>query len=207
MPGDPDPAAQPLPPSGGSPRRALTRSEQMARIRGADTRPEVLLRDILAELAPEARFQPRLGRVRPDLAFDDECLVVFVDGCFWHGCPEHYTRPRTRTAYWSSHLAANIERDIRQTRELRARGWRVHRLWEHELATDPLAAVRELLRLRDSAEQPAERWVACAVVPAEEGEPLECWQLVDLYDPSRTRELVRPRTTTGPRVPSRPQRG
>lgn len=105
----------------------------MARIRGKHTRPETIVADILEELAPEAVLHKGIGAMHPDVVFEQERLAVFIDGCFWHGCPEHYTRPRSRTEYWAGHLAGNVERDIRQTRDLMALGWRVARAWEHEV--------------------------------------------------------------------------
>jgi len=65
---------------------------------------------------------------------------VFVDGCFWHGCPEHGTRPRTNAGYWNPKIEGNVFRDRRNNAALEARGWAVIRVWEHE---DPeLAASR-----------------------------------------------------------------
>jgi len=70
---------------------------------------------------------------RPDFAFRSARVLVFVDGCFWHGCPRCYSRPYTNRRYWSEKVRTNRERDQRQTRELRASGWAVLRIWEHEL--------------------------------------------------------------------------
>ncbi len=76
----------------------------------------------------------RYFRVRPDFVFPKLRLAVFVDGCFWHGCPRHATKPRHNAAFWRRKLAANRTRDRRVNRTLRAAGWRVLRIWEHELA-------------------------------------------------------------------------
>lgn len=73
-------------------------------------------------------------RVHPDFVFRARKLAVFVDGCFWHGCPIHGTQPRQNGAFWRKKIAANRTRDRLVTRTLRARGWTVLRLWEHELA-------------------------------------------------------------------------
>lgn len=171
----------------------------MARIRGKHTRPEVIVAEILDELAPEATFHTAIGMVHPDVVFAEERLSVFIDGCFWHGCPEHYTRPRSRTEYWQGRLAANVARDIRQTRALRALGWRVVRLWEHQVFDDPLAAVLEILRLRDVEAPCGERWVAGRVDACAASDTREAWHLVDLYDPTRGRDVIRERTTSRPR--------
>jgi len=84
--------------------------------------------------------------VRPDFLFRRERLAVFVDGCFWHGCPAHYTRPKARRAFWDAKIAANQARDRRIDRALRAAGWQVLHVWEHALATRQLG--RTLARLR-----------------------------------------------------------
>lgn len=72
-------------------------------------------------------------RVRPDFVFPQRRLAVFVDGCFWHGCPQHGTQPRGNAAFWRKKFAANRARDRLVTRTLRRDGWRVLRIWEHSL--------------------------------------------------------------------------
>ncbi len=116
---------------------ALSRSEQMARIRGRDTKPERVLRRLLWARGLRYRLQVRVEGCRPDLVFKGARVAVFVDGCFWHGCPDHYVRPRSRDRFWRDKLLTNVERDIRQTCELEEQGWRVCRLWEHEIFEDP----------------------------------------------------------------------
>lgn len=74
------------------------------------------------------------GKVRPDFVFRRERLAVFVDGCFWHGCAEHFRRPKSRRKFWDAKIARNMARDAAVTAGLRKAGWRVLRLWEHELA-------------------------------------------------------------------------
>ena len=73
-------------------------------------------------------------RVRPDFTFPILKVAVFVDGCFWHGCPKHSNLPANNRAFWLKKLTANKERDRLVTRTLRQRGWRLLRIWEHELA-------------------------------------------------------------------------
>lgn len=72
-------------------------------------------------------------RGRPDFAFPKQRVAVFVDGCFWHGCPKHVRMPASNQAYWFAKIARNRARDDGVTRELRSRGWSVLRIWEHEL--------------------------------------------------------------------------
>jgi len=69
----------------------------------------------------------------PDFAFPRERVVVFVDGCFWHGCPLHARMPASNCVYWENKISGNMIRDRRTTRDLQKAGWRVIRLWEHEL--------------------------------------------------------------------------
>lgn len=70
---------------------------------------------------------------RPDFVFPKEKIAVFVDGCFWHGCPKHKQIPETNTEYWRDKIRKNRQRDRRVTRVLRNSGWSVMRVWEHEL--------------------------------------------------------------------------
>ncbi len=71
---------------------------------------------------------------RPDFVFPALKLAAFVDGCFWHGCPKHGTSPKANAAFWLAKITGNQARDRRVNRLLRAKGWRVLRIWEHELA-------------------------------------------------------------------------
>lgn len=70
---------------------------------------------------------------KPDFVFPKLKTVVFVDGCFWHGCPKHGTSPKTRASFWLAKITGNKARDRRVNRALRGRGWIVIRVWEHEL--------------------------------------------------------------------------
>lgn len=80
-------------------------------------------------------------RTRPDIVFTRQRLAVFIDGCFWHCCPEHGRTPGTNTEYWSPKLAKNMERDKLQTAALVEDGWEVQRIWEHVATLD---AAREI---------------------------------------------------------------
>ena len=72
-------------------------------------------------------------RVRPDFVFPKSKVAIFVDGCFWHGCPIHGTSPSSNRAFWTVKLAANRKRDRHVTRQLRRKNWSVLRFWEHQL--------------------------------------------------------------------------
>jgi DNA mismatch endonuclease (patch repair protein) len=97
-----------------------------------------------------ARLPGRTGRVKPDFVFSAQRLVVFIDGCFWHGCPRHATAPKANAEFWAVKLAGNKARDRYVNRVLRRRGWRVVRIWEHDLkdGRNPI----ERLDIRESTE-------------------------------------------------------
>ena len=132
------------------------RSALMAKVRGrGNASTELALARVLrAEGLVGWRRQLRLGggrgaaawKVRPDFVFPRLRWVLFVDGCFWHGCPVHGTRPAGNAAFWRRKFAANQARDRRNTRQLRAAGWRVLRLWEHELRTGARPGLQRKLR-------------------------------------------------------------
>lgn len=107
--------------------------------RRRDTKPERLVRAALHAQGFRYRvdYPVRLAGVRlirPDIAFTRIRLAVFIDGCFWHGCPDHKGEPKTNTSYWGPKLEGNRARDQLQTDALRAAGWTVLRFWEHEAA-------------------------------------------------------------------------
>ncbi len=78
------------------------------------------------------RHRPLFGK--PDFVFPQSRLAIFVDGCFWHSCPIHATQPKNNSAFWNKKFNDNKARDRLVTRTLRSKGWRVLRVWEHELA-------------------------------------------------------------------------
>jgi DNA mismatch endonuclease (patch repair protein) len=104
--------------------------------KGRDTQPELALRSAAHALGLRYRVsvRPLRGlRRTADLVFTKVRVAVFLDGCFWHGCPLHATRPKTNAAFWRDKISANRTRDRLVTRTLRARGWTVLRIWGHEL--------------------------------------------------------------------------
>jgi DNA mismatch endonuclease (patch repair protein) len=85
-------------------------------------------------------------QVRPDFVFPRLKLAVFVDGCFWHGWPQHATQPKANAGFWRKKLAGNRTRDRLVNRTLRVEGWRVLRIWEHELTKQNERRLRARLR-------------------------------------------------------------
>src|SRR5262245_50630381 len=108
-----------------------TRSRIMSRVRGKDTRPEMLLRRALHALGFRYRLHKRDLPGSPDLVFSRPRAVVFIHGCFWHahGCPLS-TVPSTRTAFWRDKFEANKARDMRSVQTLMQLGWRVAIVWQ-----------------------------------------------------------------------------
>ena len=118
--------------------KPLSRSEIMARIRGRDTKPEMLLRSALHRLGLRFRVNKRIEGIRADIVFGPSRVAVFVDGCFWHGCRRHGALPKTNQSYWMPKLAENVRRDRRQRARLKRAGWKVIKVWEHECETDAI---------------------------------------------------------------------
>jgi len=104
----------------------------MRRVKGKDTACEILLRRALHRRGLRYSLRKQLPG-KPDIVFVRAMVAVFVDGCFWHGCPEHCRRPSSNTAYWHAKIDRNMARDERVTKELRTLGWRVIRVWEHDV--------------------------------------------------------------------------
>lgn len=117
-------------------RPRLTKSEQMARVRSKNTVPEVLLRHGLWRLGFRYRLHSALPG-SPDIVLPRYRTVIFVDGCFWHGCPDHYRAPVANGEFWGEKLRRNRDRDARADAELATMGWRILRIWEHEIRRDP----------------------------------------------------------------------
>lgn len=103
----------------------------MSTIRSKNTAPEVLLRKAL--FAKGCRYRIHYGVNKIDIAFPCKKIAVFVDGCFWHGCPMHAHLPKSNKEYWIPKLNKNKTRDKETTKQLENEGWVVLRFWEHEL--------------------------------------------------------------------------
>ena len=128
-------------------------SERMSRVRNRDTSPELALRSELHRRGLRFRVHFPLvidPRRKADVAFRTERVAVFVDGCFWHSCPQHATQPKANADFWRDKLARNRRRDIETDDRLKRVGWLAVRVWEHEepcAAADTIEAVLHQRRL------------------------------------------------------------
>jgi DNA mismatch endonuclease (patch repair protein) len=144
------------PPASNARARAVMRGN-----RRRDTRPERLIRSELHRRGLRFRVDLTLalpeGRVRPDLVFTRQRVAVFVDGCYWHACPVHLKPSHSNVAYWSTKLARNVARDRANDRALRASGWQVLRIWEHQPVDEAVATVLAALASRDDGSRDRNR--------------------------------------------------
>jgi DNA mismatch endonuclease (patch repair protein) len=119
----------------------------MSAVRSRDNRTtELRLASLLRQhrLSGWRRHLPLPGR--PDFAWPHEKVAVFVDGCFWHGCPRCYVAPRHNAGFWRAKVDGNQRRDRRVARQLRAEGWSVHRVWECRVSEPrTIARIKEAL--------------------------------------------------------------
>ncbi|MEW1796896.1 very short patch repair endonuclease [Streptomyces niveus] len=122
-------------PPDGSWASSAARRRNMQAIRSRDTKPERVIRRLVHARGLRYRVAakpiPDLRRTA-DLVFRPVKVAVFIDGCYWHGCPEHYVSPKTNSGYWSDKVKGNMARDQDTNQRLTEAGWTVLRFWEHE---------------------------------------------------------------------------
>jgi len=126
-------------------------SRRMAQQAVRDTKPELRLRKLLFAHGLRYRVDYRLplaARTKADIAFPRLRVAIFVDGCFWHACPQHGTRPNRNAAWWAAKLDRTRERDQHVADALLSNGWAVLRVWEHEDPETAAQRVIELVELR-----------------------------------------------------------
>lgn len=118
----------------------------MKRVQGVDTKPEIALRSSLHRHGVRFRKNVRLVindlRVRADIVFPRHRVAVFVDGCYWHGCPDHFVLPKSNPEFWREKIRHNRARDERVTRTLSSGGWTVLRFWEQTPVEVAVAEVK-----------------------------------------------------------------
>lgn len=138
----------------GMPRTPEASSEHARRTMIANRRKDTSIeRTVRSKLfASGARYRvdfapdPANKRRRADIVFTKARVAVFLDGCFWHGCSEHFVLPKTNVEYWSAKIARNRARDLNTTERLVELGWRVRRYWEHQDPDDVVADLLAVLR-------------------------------------------------------------
>ncbi|MEV5731671.1 very short patch repair endonuclease [Streptomyces sp. NPDC052292] len=158
---EPDPSQTTWVPPEGSWASSAARRRNMQAIRSRDTTPERLVRRLVHAQGLRYRVAARpLSDLRrtADMVFRPAKVAVFIDGCYWHGCPEHYVSPKTNPGYWSDKVARNMARDRDTDERLRAAGWLVLRFWEHEAAEECSEVIRQTVisRRPDSAASSAD---------------------------------------------------
>lgn len=127
----------------------------MKRQATSDTKPELAIRRLVHAAGLRYRVDAPLPvkglRRRADMVFAGPKVAVFVDGCFWHSCPVHATKPKANAGWWAEKLAANVERDRDTDRVLGEMGWTVLRVWEHEVPEDAAEKIITVLRGQSSS--------------------------------------------------------
>ncbi|WP_078624673.1 very short patch repair endonuclease [Streptomyces monomycini] len=126
-------------PPDGSWASSAARRRNMQAIRSRDTKPEQLIRRLVHAQGLRYRVAARPVadlRRTADMVFRPAKVAVFIDGCYWHGCPEHYVPPKTNQGYWSDKVARNMARDRDTDQRLTEAGWTILRFWEHESPGD-----------------------------------------------------------------------
>jgi len=130
----------------------------MERQRQRDTKPELALRSELWRRGLRYRVDTGIleRRRRVDIVFTRSRVAVFVDGCFWHGCGDHGSLPKSNREWWEMKLAANAARDAAANDDLSRAGWLVMRVWEHESVTSAADAIEAAVRSRSSRSDPGD---------------------------------------------------
>lgn len=119
----------------------------MSRIRSKNTKPEIKFRKLLYEAGLRGyRLNSKL-KGRPDIVLTRCRLAIFIDGCFWHKCPECYIQPQTRKKFWEDKINKNTERDKEVNKKLKKEGWTVVRFWEHEVIKNPKKCLDKILNI------------------------------------------------------------
>lgn len=113
------------------------RSYNMSRIRGRNTKPEIILRKLLFSKGYRGyRINTKLIG-KPDVVYNKYRVAIFVDGCFWHKCPKCFQKPETNEKFWNEKISANVKRDEKVNNMLHQSNWVVIRIWEHEIMRNP----------------------------------------------------------------------
>lgn len=174
----------------------------MSRIASANTAPERRVLDALSLMDVPFTAYGRTPVGKADVVLDLHRIAVFIDGCFWHGCPTHYVRPTARETFWADKLLENTSRDREQTLALESCGWHVVRAWEHEVFVDLDAVMARIERaLVGEAPHEDEAWRVYRVDELDRATRLERRLLVSLREPRRETIIEGRRNTAKWKVP------
>lgn len=129
------------------------RSFNMSMIKGKNTQPEIILRRIISAAGLRGyRLNYKLPG-KPDIVFTKRKIAIFIDGCFWHKCSRCFIKPRTNAKFWNKKIDSNVQRDKVVSTELKSKGWKVLRIWEHELRNERLIKRKILDRIKDGRKE------------------------------------------------------
>ena len=122
------------------------REKNMQHIRSANTKPELIIARELRKR--KIYFSKHVSSIigKPDFVFRKKKVVLFIDSCFWHKCPRHYIQPKSNLKYWIPKIDRNAERDKLVTKELQKKGWKVVRIWEHQIKHSPLLSINRVVK-------------------------------------------------------------
>ncbi len=120
------------------------RHYNMSRIRSTRTEPELKLKGALESLGFEYQVVGIYGR--PDFVNRNNKIAIFIDGCYWHKCPQDFVKPETRSEFWMQKIERNVSRDGIVNRRLKSEGWKVLRIWEHDVRKYPNKVISRVKR-------------------------------------------------------------
>lgn len=122
------------------------RSRHMSQIRVSGSQPELMMRQAMRRLTDlPMKYNVKNLMGKPDIVIPSLKLAIFVDGCFWHGCPTHGKFPKSHVGYWQSKIVQNMIRDEEAVVSLEEDGWAVWRVWEHDLKPETIVRTRRKL--------------------------------------------------------------
>ncbi|MET4655480.1 DNA mismatch endonuclease (patch repair protein) [Exiguobacterium sp. PvP048] len=124
----------------------VVKNKNLSKVHGKDTKMEVKVRKELWHRGLRYRKNYRKLLGTPDIAFPSIKLVIFLDSCFWHGCPTHYKEPKSNVEFWRNKIKRNRERDKEQTEHYLCEEWTILRFWEHEVNKDFNRVIEEIIK-------------------------------------------------------------
>ncbi len=117
----------------------------MSQIKSGRTQPEIIVRKLIWREGYRYRIGHGLPG-KPDMVFPAYKTAVFIDGCFWHACPKHCRMPSSNIRYWKRKISGNQKRDKKINRQLKKEGWRVIRIWEHDIKKSPAKMTNKIIK-------------------------------------------------------------